>query len=33
MYNLQKDFHQDNLLSVWLKFYERNCLNTLGGNI
>ena len=31
--NLQKDFHEHNLLFVFLQFYKHNHLNTLANNI
>ena len=31
--NLWKDFHQDNLIFVYLQFYNYSCLNILAGNI
>ena len=33
VFNLQKNFHQDNLPFVCFQFYKDNCLNILVGNI
>ena len=33
IFNLQEDFHKDNLSFVCLQFYLCNCLNILEGNI
>ena len=33
IFNLQKDFHQDNLSFVCLQFYKQNCLKILADNI
>ena len=33
IFNLQKDFHQDNLSFLYLQFYKHNRLNILAGNI
>ena len=32
IFNLRKDFQQDNLSFVCLQFYRQNCLNILAGN-
>ena len=33
IYNLQKDFHQDNLSFVCLQFYKHDCLSILAFKI
>ena len=33
IFNLQEDFHKDNLSFVCLQFYVCSCLNILEGNI